>query len=291
MKFGIIFANTGSASEPATAVVLARQAERLGFESLWASHHAVIPAGYSSPCPYTANGQMPGGDDLAIPDPLVWLGYIAAVTDRIRLATGAIIAPLMNPILLAKQVATLDRLSGGRVDVGVGIGWLREEFEALAVPFDRRGARTDEYIAAMRELWTQPTASYHGEYVNFDECILRPRPVQNPVPVHVGGDSVVAAQRAGRYGDGFLPMTRDIGLLKSLLITMGDAAALMDRDENDIEVTVTSTLVGKSALPALAELQDLGVDRVLVPAALFYPDMESGLQKYRDDIIAQLDGQ
>ncbi|WP_406230584.1 LLM class F420-dependent oxidoreductase [Nocardia sp. NBC_01009] len=290
MKFGIIFANTGHLAEPAVATEFAKAAERLGFESLWASQHVVIPADYTSPCPYTHNGRMPGGDDASIPDPLVWLGYIAAATDTIRLATGTIIVPLLNPVVLAKQLATLDYLSGGRLEFGVGLGWMKEEFEALGTPFEDRGQRTEEYISAMRALWTHPVASHHGKYINFDNCILRPAPAQQSIPIHIGGNSVATARRAGSYGDGFLPMTRDIGVLKSLSTEMRKAATAADRDLDDIEVTVTTTLVGRNALPEIDILQNLGVTRMLVPAGLFLDDPVAGLQKYHANVVVPFNG-
>ncbi|MFD7846579.1 LLM class F420-dependent oxidoreductase [Nocardia sp. NPDC059764] len=290
MKFGILFANTGRLSEPAAATTLARSAEDCGFESLWASHHVVVPADYASPCPYTPNGRMPGGDDVPIPDPLIWLAYIAAATDTIRLATGAVIVPLMDPLVLAKQLATLDHLSGGRVEFGVGIGWMKEEFDALRIPFEDRGGRTDEYIAAIRALWTQPVASHHGKYINFDNCILRPSPARGSIPIHIGGNSLASARRAGSYGDGFLPMSRDVEALQPLLAEMRKAAAAADRDLDDIEVTVTSTQIGRNALPELENLQKLGVSRILVPAGLFWGDPVAGLQKYHAEVIRPFTG-
>ncbi|WMN02134.1 LLM class F420-dependent oxidoreductase [Rhodococcus erythropolis] len=290
MKFGITFANTGHLSEPAVATEFAKVAESLGFESLWASQHVVIPADHVSPCPYTQTGRMPGGDDVLIPDPLVWLGYIAAATDTIRLATGTIIVPLLNPVVLAKQLATLDYLSGGRLEFGIGLGWLKEEFEAIGVPFEDRGARADEYISAMRALWTHPVASHHGKYINFDNCILRPSPAQQSIPIHIGGNSVAAARRAGSFGDGFLPMTRDTTTLKSLSIEMRNAAIAVDRDLDDIEITVTTTLIGRHALPEIDILQGLGVTRILVPAGLFLDDPVSGVQKYHANVVAPFNG-
>ena len=139
MDFGIIFANTGRAVLPEGATALATIAEENGFESLWTVEHVVVPAGYESPYPYSPTGKMPGPEESPIPDPLIWLTWVAAATTRIRLATGILILPQRTPAVLAKEVATLDVLSGGRVILGVGVGWLKEEFEALGVPFERAG--------------------------------------------------------------------------------------------------------------------------------------------------------
>ena len=148
---------------------------------------------------------MPGPEESPIPDPLIWLAYLAAATSSIRLATGILIVPQRNPVVLAKELATLDQLSGGRLELGIGVGWLEEEFDAIGVPFAERGHRTDDYVAAMRALWTQDKASYHGEFTDFTDCILTPKPAQGSIPMHVGGHTDVAAKRAGRLGDGFFP--------------------------------------------------------------------------------------
>src|SRR3546814_5774776 len=153
---------------------MAVAAEAAGFESLWTVEHVVVPSGYDSEYPYDPSGKMPGGEELAIPDPLIWLSWVASATSTIRLATGILILPQRNPVVLAKELATLDHLSGGRMELGVGVGWLEEEFAAIGVPFDERGRRTDDHIAAMRALWSEEKATYHSECTNFDDCISRP---------------------------------------------------------------------------------------------------------------------
>ena len=146
MRFGIAFANTGPMVEPAVAVAFARAAEAAGFESIWTVEHVVVPTEYASPYPYSPTGKMPGTVDSPIPDPLIWLTYVAAATSAIRLATGILVLPQRNPVVLAKETATLDQLSGGRLLLGIGVGWLKEEFDAIGVPFAERGARTDEAV-------------------------------------------------------------------------------------------------------------------------------------------------
>src|SRR5262249_32382928 len=141
MKFGIMFANVLGFTRPEGAIAIAQAAEAAGFESLWAVEHVVVPAGYKSEYPYSDTGRMPGTEDVDIPDPLVWLTYVAGATSTIRLATGILILAERNPVVTAKEVATLDMLSNGRVTLGVGAGWLREEFDAIGVPFERRGKR------------------------------------------------------------------------------------------------------------------------------------------------------
>jgi len=207
MKFGLMFTNTGMGSTAAGALDLATRADRLGFESLWTVEHVVVPSGYGSAYPYHPSGKMAGGmEEFDLPDPLIWLAFVAAATERIRLATGILIVPQRNPLVLAKEVATLDALSGGRVTLGVGVGWLEEEFNALGVPFADRGRRLDDYVEAMRALWQGGKASVHNTYASFDECISLPRPAAGTVPIVIGGHSRAAARRAARLGD---RITRD----------------------------------------------------------------------------------
>ncbi|OWY61415.1 LLM class F420-dependent oxidoreductase, partial [cyanobacterium TDX16] len=237
MEFGIAFANVGPFAEPEGAARFARAAEQAGFESIWTVEHVVVPAGYESTYPYDPSGKMPGPEESPIPDPLIWLAYLAAVTDSIKLATGVLILPQRNPIVLAKELATLDQMSGGRMLLGVGVGWLEEEFDAIGVPFRERGKRTDEHVAAMRALWTEEQASYDGEFVSFQDCISKPAPVQSSIPVHVGGHSDAAARRAGRLGDGFFPGKGSHEELARLFDLARATATEHGRDPDAIEMT------------------------------------------------------
>src|SRR5438132_6815397 len=163
MKFGIGFATSGAFSNPGLLGHMATTAERCGFESLWSVEHVAIPVNHS-PYPGTKDGKMPGGDDVAIPDPLIPLAYVAAITKTIKLATGILILPQRHPIYTAKEVATLDVLSGGRVILGIGSGWMKDEFRALGIPFDERVARTEEACAALRALWKPGAHAFKGEH-------------------------------------------------------------------------------------------------------------------------------
>ena len=205
MEFGIAFANTGPYLPRRARPPSARPPRTAGFESLWTVEHVLVPAGYQSEYPYDPSGKMPGGETSDIPDPLIWLTYVAAHTTPLNLGTGILILPQRNPVVLAKECATLDRLSGGRVELGIGVGWLEEEFDALGVPFAERGARTDEYIAALRALWTEREATHHGQFTNFDRRHQPAHAGRRRHPDLVGGHSKVAARRAGRLGDGFFP--------------------------------------------------------------------------------------
>ena len=225
IKLGLMFVNSGPFAQPDLLAHLAKTAEERGFESLWTVEHVVIPHDYKTPYPYARSGKIPGGEDVAIPDPLLPLAYAAAVTSRIRLATGILILPQRHPLYVAKEVATLDVLSRGRVILGIGSGWLKEEFDALGLDFHQRGARTDEAVAAMRALWREDTASFHGKHFDFHDLKSFPKPVQSGgVPIHVGGHSPAAARRAGRMGDGFFPALGEADKLKPLFEIMREAA-------------------------------------------------------------------
>jgi probable F420-dependent oxidoreductase len=289
MKFGIAFANTGPFTEPAAAVAFARAAEEAGFESLWTVEHVVVPSEYASAYPYSPSGKMPGDEDMPIPDPLIWLSFVAAATSRINLATGILILPQRNPVVLAKELATLDHLAGGRMLLGIGVGWLEEEFDAIGVPFAERGRRTDEYVAAMRALWTQEKATFHGDFVGFDDCIMRPRPAHGTIPVHIGGHTDVAARRAGRLGDGFFPGKGSHEALALSFELVRATAREHGRDPDAIEMTTGGNgAVGDGALAEVRALADIGTTRVILPAFLFYRDTAAALARYGDEVISKV---
>jgi probable F420-dependent oxidoreductase len=203
----------------------------------------------------------PGLDDYPIPDPLIWLAYVASATRTIKLGTAILILPQRNPVVTAKAAATLDHLAGGgRVLLGIGVGWLAEEFAALGVPFDDRGPRTDEYVAAMRALWSQECATFKGRFVGFDQVFCRPRPRDGAIPIVVGGDTVAAARRAGRLGDGYFPARTPP---PALFDEMRRAAEAAGRDPEAIEITVAAP-PEPEAIEALARQ---GVARVAVPVS------------------------
>ena len=261
MKFGLRYVNTGRYVDAAKAVELAQAGEAAGFESLWTVEHTVVPAGYSSKYPYDESGKMAGGrDDIPLPDPLIWMAYIAAVTTRIKLATGILILPQHSPVVAAKQIATLDHMSGGRILLGIGVGWMREEFEAIGVPFEDRGRRTDEYVAAMRELWSADKPTFSGKYVSFKDTYCRPQPVNKAVPIIVGGHAEVAAKRAGRLGDGYFPPR---GAAKDLIDLARRTAKEHGRDPAKLEITAGLP----ASLDEIPELARIGVNRLLVPVS------------------------
>ena len=266
MRYGIVFANTGPLGTAEGAVALAEACDAHGVESVWTVEHVLVPGGYESEYPYSSTGKMPGSEDSPIPDPLIWLTWVAANSSKVRLGTGVLILPQRNPAVLAKEVATLDALSKGRVELGIGVGWLEEEFDALGVPFDRRGQRTDEYIAALREMWTTEETSFAGEFVNWERVMSFPKPHDGSPPIVVGGHSHAAARRAGRLGDGFFPGRQEI--LGELIETMRATAESAGRDPDAIEIT-TGAAMSPEKRQALVEL---GVSRMVFPPPAFTPD-------------------
>ena len=277
MKYGVVYANV-TAPDRATALELAGAAERLGFESLWTVEHVVVPSGYQSTYPYSKSGRMPGGEDFASPDPLVWLSFMAAATERIRLATGILILPQRNPIIVAKQVATLDVLSNGRVTLGVGAGWLEEEFTALGASFADRGDRTDEAIRLLRTVWTEELASFSGEFNSFQDIYVRPMPIQRPVPIVVGGHSKRAARRAGELGDGFIPAAAEYDVLPGLITLAREHAERSGRDPAALEVTMMT----QPTAEWVEKLRAVGVDRILIPAGFGIEMLEAFAAEFVD---------
>lgn len=271
MKFGLFGMNAGAGATAGGARSAALLAEEIGLDSLWALDHVVVPSGYQTEYPYDESGKMMGGaEEVPIADPLTWLTFAAAVTDRVKLATGIIVLPQRNPLVLAKQVASLDVLSGGRVVLGVGVGWLAEEFAAVGVPFADRGRRHDDYIEAMRALWSETRATVHNTYTEFDNAISLPHPVGGAVPIVIGGRSARSARRAAQIGDGYFPSITELNHLPPLMDILRAEARRLDRDPAEVEVTVPypgdPDAAPEEVSAVLQQLSGLGVSRTLLPA-------------------------
>lgn len=289
MKFGISHANSGRFVQPGPAAELARAAEAVGFESIWTIEHVVLPTDYEPLYPETPDGRFPFEVTRPIADPLVWMTFVGAATERIRLGTAVLVLPQRNPLIAAKAAATLDVLIGGRLMLGVGAGWLREEFDALGVDFAGRGARLSEGIRAMRALWSGTPATFRGETVSFTGVVSSPGPHGPSIPVHVGGYSVPAAKRAGRLGDGFFPGGYgDPDRLTRLITRARKEAAECGRDPDALEITArwTKDPSALGDLDPVKELADLGVDRVVVPATVFDgPDFPGAVARFGEQVI------
>ncbi|HEX5934487.1 MAG TPA: LLM class F420-dependent oxidoreductase [Pseudorhizobium sp.] len=234
MKFGLFGLNMYGYASPQAAADLATRAEAAGFESIWCGEHVVLPDPQRPPSP------MAPLDDAF--DPVVALTYLAAATRTVRLGTGIIILPQRNPLVLAKELASLDVLSGGRLDFGIGVGYLEPEFRALGAPFEERGRVTDEYLAAMREIWTSDTPHYDGTFVSFSDIQSRPQPLQKPTPpIHIGGRSRSAFRRAVEQGNGWYGFAMTVEDTQQAVASLRKAAERYERPAalGDLEISVT----------------------------------------------------
>jgi len=251
MEYGLHLPASSAGVKPEELVQFAQRAEALGFYCITVADHVIVPTNISVPYPYTVDGKYPGtGYHL---ETLMTMGYLAGATQRIRFITSVMILPYRNPIVTAKMLASLDVLSGGRVIVGAGVGWMKEEFENLQAPeFAERGRVTDEYIRAYRELWTSDNPTFKGKFVNFSNLIFLPKPVQKPtIPIWIGGHSKAALKRAGELGDGWHPIggVPTIPLepedLKKDWAIMADYAQKAGRDPKTIRVALKGSLFDK----------------------------------------------
>jgi probable F420-dependent oxidoreductase len=256
----------GVTADPEWMVRFASHLERCGFESIIVAEHTVLVTRYDSVYPYDSSGRVGLAADCPIPDPLDLLAFLAGHTSRLGLATGVLVLPNHHPVVLAKRAATVDALSGGRLRLGVGVGWLKEELEACGADFDSRGRRADEQLAILRALWAdQPQGvSHHGEFFSFDDVVCCPKPVaRERLPIHIGGHSRAAARRAGRFGDGFQPLGVTGPQLASLIALMREEASSAGRDPASLEVSLGHTVTKIDAERA-GSLVDQGADRIVL---------------------------
>jgi probable F420-dependent oxidoreductase len=267
VKFAVVApVAAGVTADPRWMAAFARHVEACGFESIVAVEHTVLATRYDSVYPYDPSGRVELASDCPVPDPLDLLSFLAAHTDRLGLATGVLVLPNHHPVVLAKRAATVDVLSGGRLRLCVGVGWLREEIEACGTEFESRGRRADEQLAVLRALWDhQPDGvSHHGEFFQFDDVVCSPKPSAGQhLPVHIGGHSRAAARRAGRFGDGFQPLGVAGSELAELLTLMRDAAATAGRSPADIEVSLGHS-VTKVDSERAERLVAQGADRLVL---------------------------
>ena len=268
MRFGVLPPyRAGVTADPDWMTTFAVGAEQLGYDSLYTVEHVVVPTVYDENYPYSESGRMPLPADCPIPDPLDLLAFLAGRTERILLGTGVVVGPHHHPLILAKRLATIDRLSGGRMLLGVGVGWMREELESTGVDFSTRGRRLDEILAAMRAVWADDVSGFDGEFFSFTDVRSEPRPVQaGGVPIHIGGHSEAAARRAGRYGDGFHPLGLDDDELVARWALARRTAEDAGRDPDALELC-TTLFVGSVDEAAVDHAASLGVSRIVCSTA------------------------
>lgn len=265
MKIGIMPPFNGHLGTPPNIITMAKACEEAGFHSLWVPEHVVLFDQYESKYPYSSDGRLGMRADGGVMDPFNVLSFVAAVTTRIRLGTGICLVPQRNPVYTAKAVATLDVLSGGRVDFGIGIGWLREEFEVLDVPWERRGARTLAYLEVMRRLWCDEESSYEGEFYRLQPTRQYPKPVQSPhPPVHVGGESDAALRRVAAAGQGWYGFDVAPGNAKGYIEKLTAMLEAKGRARSDVTVSI-SPFRRPASRELVEQYAEAGVDQLNFP--------------------------
>lgn len=278
MKFGLFGINVGPCANPSTAAAAARAAEAVGFESVWTGEHIVLPEPQAPPSPVPA--------DTPFIDTTVALGFIAAHTKTVRLGTGIIILPQRNPVVLAKELASVDVLSNGRLTLGIGIGYLKPEFDAIGAPFDHKGPRTEEFLAAMIALWSMEKPEYRGRFVSFGGVNAMPRPVQKPHPEIVfGGHTKDAYGRAARLANGWFGFALDVDATVKNLEGLRAACKEHGRRFEDLEISVTPR--GKVDRETAKRYAEAGVNRLIL---LHRTNEERGLLAFIDETGRELIG-
>jgi len=267
---------------PELLTTVATEAEERGFATIWVGEHVVLFEEYASAYPYADDGKIPAPPGTGLLEPLNTLSFLAAQTSTVRLGTAMVLLPQRNPVYTAKEVATLDWLSNGRVDFGIGVGWLEEEFRAVDVSWPRRGARTDEYLAVLDTLWTDDTSSFTGEFYSLEPCQMFPKPVQAPLPIHIGGESDAALRRVARAGHGWHTFNRAPDDLAAPLARLDDLLADQGRTRADITVTVCPYFQPLDA-EVTARYAEAGADAV---SALLVPIDADSVRAQLDDLAA-----
>lgn len=297
MKLGYIPPMTKGITDDAGYVIpLVEMLDEVGIEIVWTVEHVIMAESYEPLYPYSDDGRAPTAPDTLMPDPLEWLAFVAARTDNLNLGTAVVVASQHSAAILAKRVATLDALSGGRVRLGVGIGWQREEYEAIGVPYRDRGRRLDETIESMRVLWREQFATYHGKHVNFENVHMDAKPANGrDVPILIGGSSEHAARRAGRLGDGWYPYVISPTDFEKGIETIGTAARQAGRDASKIELSIwpaSFDFTKTFDLDFVKSYTDAGASRVVIAQGeaqtLDIGGQRDFIRRYQDEILAKL---
>ena len=266
MKLGFSLPVAGAWATPANQMRVAQAAERLGYHSLWALQRLLYPVTPQNDYPPMPGQQWPV-EFQSVADPVVSLAFVAGVTSRIRLGTSVLVMPYYTPVMLAKQLATLDRVSGGRLDVGLGIGWSRDEFDAVGVPFEKRGQRADEFLACLKAIWNEEPVEFHGEFYRVPRAFVRPRPLQTPhPPITIGGYGMAAVRRAIAFGDGFNGGNVPFDRVAPLVQAVREGAERAGRDPSRFQIVCRGTFHpydaprGRVRRPLFGSLQEIQQD-------------------------------
>jgi len=268
MRIGVYLPQIGAAATAEQVTLVARSVEETGFDSLWALDHVVLREDYGTPYPYSEDGRLAIPTTANFVEPLTILSYAAAVTERVELGTAVLVLPMRAPVLHAKVIASLDHLAGGRVILGAGVGWWKEEFEALSMPFDRRGKRMEEYLAVLRDLWTNDFGTFAGKFYDTTGWACNPKPPRH-VPIWLGGNNPAQLRRVGQFADGWLPNPNMLDTLESDFDRARQAASEAGRDASVLRLAVNRAALLRQgglaeAAETLAGLRERGVDHAVV---------------------------
>lgn len=291
MRIGVYLPQIGAAATAEQVTLVARSVEETGFDSLWALDHVVLREDYGTPYPYSEDGRLAIPTTANFVEPLTILTYAAAVTERVELGTAVLVLPMRAPVLHAKVIASLDHLAGGRVILGAGVGWWKEEFEALSMPFDRRGKRMDEYLAVLRDLWTNDFGTFAGKFYDTTGWACNPKPPRH-VPIWLGGNNPAQLRRVGRFADGWLPNPNMLDTLESDFDRARQAASDVGRDPSKLQLAMNRVALLREgglseAADTLASLRARGVDHAVVnlhPAE----DPRALLESFATDYLSAL---
>jgi probable F420-dependent oxidoreductase len=255
VEFGVHLPHLGRTADRRSLIEWAEEADRLGMHSGWVSDHVAWPREIASKYPYTEDGSFPGGFDMPWLDPLGTLMFVAARTERLRLGTTVLILGYRPPVLTAKFWSSLDVLSEGRTILGVGVGWMKEEFDVLGMPYDHRGARGDEQLEVFEALFTQAAPSFNGRFYRFPEVGFSPKPVQKPIPIWVGGNSEAAFRRTARFGHAFHAAFQTMETVQQEWAAVGAACDAIKRERSELELSIRLYLDPESRMPGPKSVQ------------------------------------
>jgi probable F420-dependent oxidoreductase len=284
MKFATFLFQTS----PTSLAAIAHKAEELGFESLWIPEHIILPVNYKSPYPYASSGRMPAPPETPLHDPMLALSYVAAITTKVRLATGVYVLPIRNAFATAKAVASLDVLSGGRFIFGIGIGWLEEEFNAVGMNFKDRARRTREYVALMKELWTSDAPVFHGQTISIEGFKFMPKPVQKPhPPIVLGGHTEPSLKRAAKLGDGWYGIAESVDGIRNVINRLREHERAVGRSA-PLELTISPRLGEPISIAHVKQFAEMGVSRIILGAGPATKDHIATMENFANDVMTKV---
>ena len=287
MKIGTFSTFMSPICTPDVIGDIGRRAEEIGLDSIWMGEHVVMFDKTETPYPGSADGKLPVPEGGGMLDTVATFGYLAAFTKTLRFGTGITLLPQRNPVYTAKEFTTLDWLTGGRIDFGIGVGWCKEEVEACGYDFSTRGRRCDEILELMQQLWTEPLAEFHGEFYDLEPCRMDPKPLQNPhIPIIVGGHSPAGFKRAAKYGAGWYGFQLDLENTASVITALDAALAEEGRSRDDFELIITPPY--RVSMDMVKGYAELGVDRLIVHLGSQKPERVDARMKEMELMVESL---